>query len=89
MILDVLACSRAIELIEALHRSRGFVEVGYNESRLTVENDLRNRAPADRDHGNPAGHRFDHAQAERLIEADQMKERIRTRKDLGALVGAY
>ncbi len=41
MILDVLSRSRAIELIEALYRSRGFVEVAYNESRHTVYHDLR------------------------------------------------
>ena len=39
-----------------------------------VHDDLGHRAAATGDHRRPAGHRLDHAQAERLVEVDQVQQ---------------
>ena len=47
--------------------------------------ELRHRAPPERDHRRPAGHRLDDAEPERLLEVDEMQERASAAEQLDPL----
>ena len=61
--------------------SDGAGDVGDEHSGHTVVDELGHGAPVERDDGGAAGHRFDDAVAERLVEVDEVQQRSGTAEE--------
>lgn len=64
-----------IQPVETSHRLRRITDGSDDVAGQAVIDHFRNRAAAERDHRRPAGHGFDHDEAERLRPVDRKQER--------------
>src|SRR4029079_15493339 len=71
------------------HPDDRFPERADQETVHTVADDLRHRSTWMGDHRRSARHCLDDAEAERLVEADEVKERPSSGEELAAAIGAY
>ena len=86
--LDRLTAGGAIDLADAVDRRDGFVETVDEEAGDAVVDQFGHRSAAIGDDRRAAGHRFDHRQAERLLEADQVEHRTGLTQRAGPVVAA-
>ena len=75
--------------IEAAARTRDdrFLERADKEAVHTIADDFRHRSAGMGDHRRAARHRLDDAEAERLVEADEVEQGPRSGKELAAAIG--
>ena len=70
-----------------LYRVDRFLGGPDEEAVLTIADDLGHRSARVGDHRRSARHRLDDAEAERLVEADEMEECARAAEQLAATIG--
>src|SRR5581483_5679354 len=86
--LDGRAHSCTVEFLHPAHGCDSRGHVSDEKSSLSVAHDLEHRSAAGCDHGGAAGHRLDDAEAEGLVEVDEVQERSCSAEQLSAPVGA-
>lgn len=71
---DICMDAYAIKRGDLGQRCYRLIQCVDDPARLGVAHDFRHRSAPVGQHRRAAGHRFNHAQAERLVEADQMQQ---------------
>ena len=88
-LLDRRADTLPVQAARGSDRGNRVGERADEEAVLAVADDLGHRAARVCDHRRAARHRLDDAEAERLVEADQVQERTRAAEQRCALAGLY
>ena len=71
------------------HADDRCLERADQEAVHTIADDFGHRSAGMGDHRRSASHRFDDAEAERLVEADEVEERPRTGEEVAAAIGTH
>src|ERR1700731_1590056 len=75
MLLEMLPAISSVDLANPFHRIYGRINIGHDETRSPIRDDLRNRSERMRDDGGSTGQRLDHYQPKRLRPINGKQQR--------------
>src|ERR1700680_5003434 len=75
MLLEMPPAISSVDLANPFHRIYGRINIGHDETRNPIRDDLRNRSERMRNYGGSTGQRLDHYQPKRLRPINGKQQR--------------